>query len=109
VIRLHAEVAPALVRQAWYPELQVRPQETPLQVAVPFVIPGQTLQAEPQVFTLLLLAQVEPQMWYPALHEIPHDVPSQVAFPFVGEAHAVHEVPHDDVLVLAAHDDPQAW
>jgi hypothetical protein len=78
-------------------------------VAVPFSGTWQGLQAPPQLFTLVVEAQVAPHWWKPALHATPQAVPSQVAAPLAGTAHAVHELPQLPVLVLDRHWLPQRW
>jgi hypothetical protein len=77
--------------------LQVNPQVgvLPVQVGVEPVGPAaQAVQDVPQVWTLVLLAQVSPQRWYPLLQLIPHCPFRQVAIPFppVGAGQLAAEV-----------------
>jgi hypothetical protein len=63
---------------------------------------------EPQLSTLVLLAQLVPQTWKPVLQLIPQEVPLQVAEPLLGTGQAVHDDPQLLTLVLLRHAVPQA-
>jgi hypothetical protein len=94
----------------------MRPQDVPLQVAVPLLGTGHDVQEAPQEATLVSEAQTPPQLWVPAGHTplqafalgmhapvaghslVPvgqagaHASPSHITLPPVGAAHAVHDV-----------------
>ncbi|MFN7131506.1 MAG: hypothetical protein ACK4N5_05445 [Myxococcales bacterium] len=73
--------------------MHTKPQLVPSQVGTEFDGAGHGVQLDPQLFTLVSDAQVEPQRWNPGLQLIPQLLPSQVAAPLTGTAHGVHADP----------------
>jgi hypothetical protein len=91
---------------AWNPVPHEKPQRwLSLQVAVPFVIIGQSAGVQQPDDGM----QIAPQRLKPPPQLKSHVWPSQVAAPLSGTGQALQLVPHELTLVLARHCPLQSW
>lgn len=96
--------------QRCVPELQVKSQATPLQVAVPLKGGEQAVhELVPQLEVERFDTQAPLQPCAPVLQLNPQDTPSQVAVEFAGGMQAEHDEPHVAVEVLDTQALPQRW